>query len=727
MNVREQVGTLLQPRSIALIGASESSGWSQTIVNNLRSLDYPGTVYMVNPKYRTQFGQACYPTVSEIPEPVDSAYVMTGAASALSIIEACGKCGIPSVTVLTSGFREIGPRGATLQDELVGLCKQYGIALLGPNCLGFVNCVGKTAAYAVDLVPPWVPGAIGLLTQSGGLLYKIHRLGQQRGIGFTYMVSSGNEAMLDAVDFMDYMIEDAGTRVVAALLETIRDPAGFLALADRAMEAGKPIVALKTGRSHSAHRAAIAHTGALAGEDRVVDAVFHQKGIVRVDTIEELVEVAALLAERGWPAGRRTAFITWSGGAVGILSDLAEGTRIEVPDFTPETKEALAPILPPFGKPQNPLDITGAIVGDGTLFPRAIETVGHDPNIDCILIADDPLLPANSEPGQIEQDIKLLADALHHSSTFWVAASYSASDPAGPGRDSFLRHGVRFANGFALAVRSLDRAIGYGEARRRCERRRLIADGHGHFAATRAQRPVSLHGQTGPLSEMGSKEVLRRYGIAAPIEQLVFSPDEAARAAREIGCPVVLKIQSPDVPHKTDAGGVRLDVRTPDEARAAFAAIMDAVSRHKPGARVDGVLVAQQVAPVVELIAGITRDEQFGPVVLVGLGGIFVEAMKNTSLRLPPLDADEVREMLSELRAEALFAGMRGRPRADTEAVVDAVVRLGRLAVEMQDCLAALDVNPLFVLPAGQGVLVGDALAVLDSHQPSAVSSQLLA
>jgi acyl-CoA synthetase (NDP forming) len=332
---RARLRHLLSPRSIALVGVTESSAWSQSLVVNLRNLGFSGRLHMVNPRYEVQFGEPCYPTVSAIPTTVDSAYVMTGTAAAASIVEDCARKGVRSVTLLTAGYKETGPEGARLEADLVSFCESHGIGLLGPNCLGFVNYARGTAGYALQMPAPLLPGSIAMVTQSGAMLLAINRLASVRAVGLSYAVSCGNEAMISGVDILDFFISDPSTRVVGALLEDIRDPAAFRAVAARALEAGKPIVMLKIGRSEAATRATRAHTGALASRDLVVDGLLRQAGVIRVDSLEELVETCALLDARGWPEGRRFAMVTVSGGACGILADLTQGTRIEIPDFGP--------------------------------------------------------------------------------------------------------------------------------------------------------------------------------------------------------------------------------------------------------------------------------------------------------------------------------------------------------------------------------------------------------
>jgi acyl-CoA synthetase (NDP forming) len=623
---------------------------------------------------------------------------MTGTGAASEVVEDCGQKGVRSVVMLTAGFKEVGADGAERERALVERCRELGITMLGPNCLGFVNYRERIPAYGLVLPGPLLAGGIAIASQSGGLLLPFHRLAMSRGIGLAVSVSIGNEGMCTASDFLTYFIARDDVRVVGALLEGIRDPAGFLRAAELAQEAGKPLVILKVGRSQAASRATIAHTGSLAGADAVIDAVFQQHGIIRVDTPEELVETCALLATSGWPSGGRTAVVSTSGGASSLIPDLAIGTRIEIPDFAPSTKARLAAILPSFGHPQNPLDTTGVIVNQPKLLAACAEAVAAEHSFDVLLINSDAPRDPGSNPAGIEERVASLAEVVHRAPLFTAIAATVSTELSAFGMETLARHRLHFANGLALGVRALDNAIFYGQAR---ARRRPLP------SRTQRPAPTFLSEHTGVLADQLTKRLLAAYGLSAPPERLTHSPDEAAAAAEAIGFPVVVKVQSADLPHKTEVGGVKLDVRGADEVREAY----ELVANCSPGARVDGVLIARQVFPVAELIVGVKQDDHFGPVLLVGFGGIFTEAIQDVSLRLPPIDEETAQEMLTELHGVEVLRGARGRPVADLAAVSRVLVALGDLALDMGDRLAELDVNPLFALP--DGALAGDALVVL--------------
>ena len=697
----------LGPRSLALVGATERSVWSAILVANFQSCGYRGQVHLVHPRNGEAFGQRCFPSLEAIPGPLDHAYVMTGPGAALEVIEDCGRKGVRHVTMLTSGFREAGMDGAALEARLVHRCRELDIRLQGPNCLGFVNYHERVPALGLLVAPPLEPGRVALLSQSGAMLLQFHRLAQARGIGLAYTVSIGNEAMLEAADFLEELLEREEVTVLGALLEGVRTPERFLAVARRALAAGKPLVVVKVGRGEVTSRSVAAHTGSLAGTDAVVDAAFRQHGVVRVRSLEELIETCAMLASSGWPRGPRTAVVTTSGGACGLLADLAYGTRIEMPDLSEGTKRRLVDLLPAFGTPQNPLDTTGVVVDQPDLLGACIDAVAGDGGYDALLVNADAPRDPGPNPAFTARRVEGLAAALGRVPVFSAAASSSALDPSPYSRDLMARFGLRFTAGLEMGVRALDHAIGYGAARARASRQSA------RTARGPRQAPSLVAGRRGTVPDVEAKRLLAEYGIRAPRERLARELDEALAAAAELGYPVVLKVQSPDIAHRSDVGGVRLGVRDAGELDDAWRGILAAVCSRRPGARVDGLVVAEQVEPVAELIAGVTVDPQFGPVVLAGAGGIFVEVLGDVALRLPPLDAEEAVAMVEELRAAPLLNVARGRPRGDVGAAARVLVQLGELALDLGSRLRALDVNPLLVLPEGEGAVAADALVEL--------------
>lgn len=696
---------LLAPRSIALVGVSESSRWSRSIVDNLKRQGFPGPVHMVNPHHSTEFGQVSYPSVTAIPEPVDLAYIMVPTAAAETAARDCVAKGVRAIVMLTSGFAEIGADGAEAQRRLTAFLADNSVTLCGPNCLGFVNANAKVAAYALPMLEASRPGPIGAVLQSGALLLPVLRAMQKRELGLGVLISSGNEAMLDATDYLAHMVEDPEIGVLGALLEGIRRPGPFARVADRALQLGKPLVVLKLGRSEVGRRVALAHTGALAGAARFSEALLRQHGVIQVATLEDLIETLGLLAAYGPPPGDRLGLVATSGGTCGLASDLGSDMGLRFPAFAGPTQEGLRAVLPDFATIQNPLDVTGYVVIQPDLATKATAVVARDPGLDVVVnVTSVPEVPGPA-PQLAEERLAEQAALARDPSRYVVFASTQAGDLTGFGRELVRRHGLYVLGGVAAALRAIGAALAHTRARART----AAAD---PGPATPELPPLPAGG--GPLAEPAAKRLLAAFGITGPREAVAQTQAGAVARAREIGFPVVLKVISPDLPHKTEAGAVALDLRSADAVAAAYDRILASVRRHQPSARLAGVLVSEQVSGGIEMLAGIQVDPLFGPGVVVGLGGIYVEALADSAVRLLPVGPAAARAMIEELRAYPLLRGARGRPAADLEALAAAITALARLAATLGPRLRAIDVNPLLVRAAGRGAIALDAL--IDLH-----------
>lgn len=706
---------LLAPRAIALVGVSESSRWSRAIVDNLKLQGFTGPVHMVNPRHETEFGQVSHPSAEAIPGEVDLAYVMVPTAIAEIAARDCVAKGVHAIVMLTSGFAEMGEAGAAAQHRLSTYLAEHDVALCGPNCLGYINANAGVAAYALTMVEPSRPGPIGAVLQSGALLLPVLRAMQKREMGLGLLISSGNEAMLDATDYLAHMVEDPQIRVLGALLEGIRRPREFAAVADRAVQLGKPLVVLKMGRSEVGRRVALAHTGAMAGSARFAEALLRQHGVVQVHTLEDLIETLGYLAAYGPPPGDRIGLIASSGGTCGLASDLGSELGLRFPHFAASTRARLQEVLPEFATIQNPLDVTGYVVIQPDLATKATAVVAEDPEVDVVVnvtaVPESPGPAPHLLDQRMAENRSLVAGAGRHV----VLTSTQAGDLSPFGRELVRRHGVYVLGGVAGALRAIRSALDHSRARGR-----LASVGAAAAAAQNRSLPP-LPGSGGPLDEATAKLLLAAFGVACPREGLAESRDAALALAREIGLPVVLKVVSPDLPHKTEAGAVALDLRSPDEVAAAYDRILANALRHRPEARISGVLVAEHAADGIEMLAGVQVDPVFGPGLVVGLGGIFVEALGDSALRLLPVPPVEARAMVEELRAHTILAGVRGRPPADVEALSAALVAVGEMAAALGPRLRAIDVNPLLVRAAGRGVLALDALVDLE---PAAVDSE---
>ena len=700
------LGPLLSPETIAVVGASERPGSAgRLVLENLRNLKYQGVVYAVHPKYREVLGFPCYPDLSSLPGPVDSVAVLLGADKVLPILETAAEIGAQAAWVLASGFAEAGPEGETRQADLVRLAENTGLMVCGPNCIGVANLVDRVATYSVALGSVTRAGGVSAVVQSGAICLGLANAAR---FGFRYLISSGNEAILDSADYIGYLADDPHTRVIIAFIEGIRNPWKFVAAAQAAAEAGKPILLVKVGRSEAARRAVQAHTGSLAGSDAVCDAVFRRLGVTRLDTLDELVETAELFLTCPLPKAEGVGLLSLSGGQIGLVVDLAQDLGLKFPTFSEETQQALAQILPPYSSIANPLDAWGS--GDlERTYPLCVEVVCREKDIHLLAVSRDT--PPRVACREVEQSLAV-AEAVVQAARGMdkpVLMFSNLSTGFQPEVKELLdRGGVPYLQGTRETLRAIQAFVHYAEFRRHTrEPKAAVAPSPADLPDWRRR----LERTRGTLSEVEGRRLLAAYGIPGPREAMVTTADEAVTAAHQIGYPVVLKILSPDIQHKTEIGGVRIDLKDQAAVITAFREVMEAAQRHHPEARLEGAVI-QEMIPLdaVEVILGVLRDPDFGPVVVFGTGGILVELLEDSSLCLPPLNHQEALAMIHETRGARLLQGFRGRPPADIDALSDTLVRLSQLAMDVGDLVAALDINPLMVLPRGQGVRAVDAL-----------------
>ncbi len=692
---------LLAPRGVAVVGASERPGAGRQVLMNLVQSGYTGEIHPVNPRYEQVLGYRAWPSVAAAVDAggtVDLVAVALGRSQVLPVIDEAAAAGARGAWVFASGFAEAGEEGRALQDELAALCREQGIALCGPNCVGFLR-PGAMAAYSAPYPEDLPAGNVGVVAQSGSMCLSLANSG--RGLGYALLVSSGNEAVLDSTDYMAHMLEDADVDVVLAFIEQFRRPDRLRAVAARAGELGKPLVVLKVGRSEVARRAALTHTGALAGSDAVHDAVFEKYGIVRVDDLDELVETGAVFATlRGRrPAGPRAGAITLSGGAIGLLGDLARGTCLTFPDWSPPTSEALQEALPPYAGVANPLDAWGSGRID-TTYPGCMSAAASDPGVDLLLVSLD--MPPGLPPAQAEQFEVVAGAAVDVSRTrgkpVFVVSNLAGGLQRGL-RETLEEGGVPVLQGARAALRAVHHTIP-----------RRVAVGLASVGARRGGE--LLDGAQGVLDEHRAKAFLQRYGVPCPEEHLCGDLRQAWAAAETIGYPVVLKALAPGLSHKTEAGGVFLDIVSPEALEAAYRELCARIPQR------EAVLVQEMVrGGVAETVVGVTRDRDFGPVVVVGSGGTWVELLGDRALAVPPIASEEAEAMIDKTLVGRLLGGFRGGPKGDRAALVRVVQAVGEIAVHWADRLEGLDINPLLVLPEGQGVRAVDALVALRDRE----------
>jgi len=698
---------LFKPRSIVVVGATDKAMWTGAILRNFPAYDFEGELYAVNRQGVSVLGVQGFPSCVAIGRSVDAAYIIVPVSAIREALTDVIAAGIKTAVILTSGFAEVDAAGVRLQHDIVAMARAAGLRFLGPNSLGFANIADRKPLTAIPPQLPLRDGAVGLISQSGATTSELMDIARRLDIGLSFVAATGNEAMIGLADLVDFLADHAPTRVIAVYSETIRDSAAFSRAARKAAAAGKPIVMIKVGSSALSAAVAAAHTGSLVGDDRVFDAACERLNIVRVRTVEDLVITAGFLARTGELAVPGIAIVSVSGGACAMSTDIAEPLGVEFPAFAPATCTALRQVLPAYAATLNPLDATGAVMADPGLFERTLKIVAADPAVGCIFAiyplpdTDAPTAGAPQLQGigagfsAIAKPAFLLTQSIQPVNEFGRRAMEAAG----------IEHTL---TGLEAGLRAAAGAARWSTRRRAARSATLTAgvaaDEHGTFAGPR------------PLTERAALEFLATFGVPVIAAMLVRSEQEAVAAAAAAGCPVVLKVASADIAHKSDLGGVQLNVRGGEAAGAAYQTIMAAVAKARPDARIDGVIVSPMRERGVELFAGVARDPQWGMVLAVALGGIWVEILGDSVLSLLPVTAADVERMLRSLRGAALLHGHRGTHPVNIAAAADAIARIGDAAMSLGPDLAALEVNPLLAYEGKVEAL--DALAVWAAQQP---------
>lgn len=708
---------LLHPRRIAIVGASPNSGFANSIQRALLRGEYDGEILPINPKYDEVLGAPAYPSLAAVDGPIDLAIIVVPNRLTFDMLEQCEQHGVGAVNLIASGFAEKpgDVEGHERQARIREFARRTGIRIAGPNCLGNISVRNRMNAKSGPYFGPLPSGAIGAVFQSGLLSYSLVAPLVDRNVGFTYIVTSGNEADLETADFIHYFVNDDETRVIAAFVEQFRDPQKLLEVAQLAAKRGKPIVVLKVGRSEGGRRAALAHTGSLVGSDDIADAVMRQHGITRVGSIDEMLETLAIFHARKLPRGNGVATVFMSGGAAGLASDLGADLGLHYPPLAEETKSQLAEIIPAYGTIDNPLDTTGQLWETPGGMLRAISALAEDPNLDVIVYgrAFPGRMDMNVESGEFPSDlpakfpdklflIMSLAGGRHREQNYPEEQMIAPADAL---------DGVPFLQGIENSLRAVRSILRYAEFQR--ARNETPANEVAHAAAEEARALLRAAGGK-PLVEREAKALLALYGIPVTREGLAESTDALILLANDIGYPVALKIESADIPHKTEAGAIALRLTSDDDVRDAYERVLDNARRFKPGAQISGVLVQEMVPEGRELILGMTTDPDFGPAIAVGLGGVFVETLRDVQIGVPPLSERDARAMLERLRGYPILegSGARGAAPADLAAVLDILARFSHLCHDLRADIAEIDINPLVVFAQGKGAKVVDCLIV---------------
>jgi len=705
---------LLAPNSIAVVGASEKPGPGRQVLENLAQLSYQGQVYPVNPGYEEILGMPCFPSLSEVQRAghsVEMVAILLNRNIVNPVLKEAAAIGARAGWAFANGFGEAGPEGKALQQELKDICRKNNILFCGPNCVGYLNPQAGVGTYSAPAPESIKAGNIGLIAQSGYLTLSVAN--STRGLDFSLLCSSGNEAVVDSTDFISYMLEDPGTDIILAFIEQFRKPERLPGLAERAREKGKPIILIKAGRSELAQRATAAHTGAIAGSDDVQDALFKKLGIIRVDDFDEMFETAELFSKilPKLPSGDGIFSLSLSGGVIGLLADLGEELGLRYPIWSDSGKETLLQVLPPYTAIDNPIDVWGYGRIEET-YKTCLMAAAQEEKADLVLISQD--VPGGMAPKQVDQyaAVAKAAVKVFQESAKPVVMISNPSVGFHPDIRSILDQGkVPLLQGTREGLKAIRSLFSYAEFQRKMRQEKEDQE---KFPAAVPNVDEYMCSGRPDLSEYISKKVLTAYGVPCVHEVLCRSAREAVQAAEDIGYPVVLKVVSPQIQHKTEAGTIHLDLHEKNEVEQVFEELIEKARTYDLSAVIEGVLCQKKIEEAVaEAIVGILVDPHFGPAVVFGRGGVMVEILEDRALGIPPLSRSEAREMIESTKASQLLHGFRGSHKADLEALTETLVGIGRLAVDQADRIEALDINPLLIMPEGRGVVAVDALFVL--------------
>ena len=679
----DAIEALLNPRSVAIIGASPDANKLNGRPQHFMQRDgYTGAIYPVNPKYTVISGLTCYPDIASLPEPPDLAVVVVAAARAIRAVADLGDRGTKVAVLFSSGFGEMGESGRVREAKLLETAITHGVRLCGPNNLGvinsFINMPATFSQYA-DLPPE--AGPVAFASQSGAFGTGIAALARSRGLGIGYFVNTGNQADITLMEALDYTLEDDRIRVASAYLEGLRDGDQLVALADKSVRMGKPLIAVKVGRKAAGARAAASHTGSMAGEDAVFDGVARQRGVVRARNEAHMLDLVSAFVHSDVPEGNGVAIVTQSGGAGVLMADRAEELGLIVPELDGTTKKKLLNVIPDFGATGNPVDITGQFLAEPKIMTETVRLVLADPEVHLGIIWLQLM------HGYANLLVDVFKEIMAHATKPFLVCWLEAPEQA---LTALREAGICVIDGTERAVDAAAGLVAFGEARRR-----ITAVPAPIFPKT---APVSDH--VGPVPSVEAWHRLKASGLPLVDCALTADAEAAVAAAEGIGFPVAVKIESPDILHKVDIGGVALGLGDAESVRVAAEAIIQNAEIRAPEARIDGLLVQAMAPARTEMVMGLRHDSAFGPVLMVGLGGIFVEVLKDVVFAQAPLSWDDAELMLDQLAGKAVLDGVRGQPAVDKRALIDTLCALSEFAVENPD-VVELDLNPVFAGPNG--------------------------
>ena len=690
------------PKAVAVIGASRDPvklGYG--VLNNILNSGYPGQIYPINPKSAEVLGLQSYKSVLDIPDPVDMAIIVIPNRFVASVLEECGQKGIKGVVIITAGFREAGREGVKMERELLSIAHKHGIRLIGPNCLGTIDTVlPLNGSFAVGMPKK---GTIGFMSQSGALCTAILDWAVAEDVGFSYFVSLGNKADVDEVDLLEAWENDENSRVIISYLEGLRDGRRFIDVARRVTRK-TPFIVVKSGNTEAGSRAVSSHTGSLAGSEAAYDAAFRQSGVLRALSIQDLFDYSLAFAYQPTLKGNQIAIVTNAGGPGIMATDALERSGLKLAGLQRETIDYLRENLPPAANIYNPIDVIGDARADR--YSRAIEAVLKDENVDGLMVILTP---------QVMTEITETAELIGEISARYgkpVLGCFMGQATIGPGIEILSKYSIPnylFPERAAAAFKAMQDYHTWLE-RPPLEITSFDVDkGKVHQLLDDVREDGRL-----TMGEAEARDVMAAYGIRIPQSKVAKHADEAVRIAEEIGYPVVMKIASPDILHKSDIGGIKVGLNSATDVRDAFDLIVYRATRYMPDATIWGVQVQEMIMGGKEIIIGVNRDPQFGPLLMFGLGGIYVEVLKDVTFRVAPISSLDAKEMIREIRAYHLLQGVRGEQASDQEAIVDVLLRISQLVTDFPE-IVELDINPLLVCEVGRGAVAVDARLVLSS------------
>ncbi|MBC7235966.1 MAG: acetate--CoA ligase [Chloroflexi bacterium] len=691
---------LFNPQSVAVIGASTNpEKLGHGILANLIESGFKGGLYPINPSAGEILGLKCYPSVLDVPDPVELVVIVVPAKFVASVLREAGQKGAKGAIVITAGFREAGEEGIAREQEILAIAKEYGMRLLGPNCLGVIAPYAPMNASFAAGMPE--QGSIAFMSQSGALCTAILDYALAESIGFSHFVSLGNKADIDEVTLLKAWGEDERCNVIISYIEGIRDGVEFMKVA-RETAKKKPIIAVKSGRTASGSRAVSSHTGSLAGSDAAYDAAFKQAGVFRANTVQDLFDLSTAFAYQPLLKGNRIAIVTNAGGPGVMATDALEQHGLVLAKLGPETEKLLAKALPPAASIHNPVDVLGDARADR--YEKAIYAVLNDPAVDGVIVILTP---------QTSTDIVGTAMAAIRQSGVHgkpILGCWMGEKEVSKGIRLMAEQNVPNYPFPERAVAALGAMYRYHLWKQHPEAnfetfevdKKAVAD---------LLNKVRQEGRQA-IGDAEAQDILRAYGITTPQSVVAATAEEAVRYSAKIGYPVVMKIASPDILHKSDVGGIIVGVKNAEEVRQAFDTLIRRAKEHQPQATLWGCQVQEMVQNAREVIIGMNRDPQFGPLVMFGLGGIYVEVLKDVAFRVAPMTRVEAQEMMESIRTYPLLKGVRGQPPADLEAIVNTILRVSQLVTDFED-IAELDINPLLVREKGQGAVAVDMRLIL--------------